>query len=156
MLLLHSPTQQSQPGPNTVISPALRIKLHLHPMIRTFKDRQRVVIPYISYLAQVIGYESNAMFANYQTNIQEHFVQKLNTLINAMVIKRKPVNITTKQAQASARRVKRAIFDNVAVPLLTAQERLFATNVLQHVDLPDIGTSLHYDLKADPMKVVLL
>jgi hypothetical protein len=150
MLLFHV---LAPPSPTAKVTPAKRMKEHLFPMIRTFKQRHNIDIPYISYLEQVITYESNSLAANYSTNIQQHFVQKLQSYINSMIIKRRLQTITKAQAQASARRIKRLIVEQVQVLNSTLNERNFATRVLQWISLPQINVSLPYDLKANPLAV---
>jgi hypothetical protein len=145
--------QGARHKPNQVQSSTQILKQHLQPLVLAFENRYDLEIPKLTYIENVCKYESVTMAANLETNVQEHFVQKLTKFITTMFVKRRLPGVDIRVARSAARRVKRAVLERHWSPLMTIAERVFAIRLIFIINLPANVVSVHYDVKASPMKV---
>jgi hypothetical protein len=65
---------------------------------------------------QIATYSSSLLYANFQTNVQEHFIQKVKQFTSFMIVKKLKESFSIKLLQSRKRLVDKHLFSNTDLP----------------------------------------
>jgi hypothetical protein len=139
-------------------TPEKLLKIRLYPHIQRFARLINWNITHMTYMDQIFTYESTMMETNVTVNLKGHYISKLKNYISRIFFTQRTPEDLNEMVRARIRRVQNYVLNRVENPAnpMTEREREFAFDLINRLDIFHLQVSVPYDLKADPLRVLIL